>query len=90
MEFKDRNKPWMFHDIYESICERNQYILDYVKGGKSYPDLLEMVKQTRWDINVKTRNSEENYFLKKLDQHSNNLSKFWGELNLPLGHVGQT
>ena len=86
MKFKDRNKPWMGRDIYESIFERNQYILQYCKGGKSDPALLEMAKQTRRDINAKTKVAEENYFKKKLEDLSKNPTKFWRELNMLMGN----
>ena len=66
----------MSRDIYESIYERNLYMLDYCQGNKIDPNLLEMAKQVRRDINAKTRIAEENYFLDKLDSFSKSLTKF--------------
>ena len=89
MSFKDRNKPWLTRDIFETIHERDQYILEYIKGGKHDPDLLECAKQAHHDINAKTRISEENYYNKKLSDLAGHPTKFWRELNLLLGKAGE-
>ena len=88
IHFKDMKKPWMSRDIYETIHERNEYMLDYCKGGKQDPALYEMARQCRRDINAKTRIAEEVYYNNKLRDLSSNPTKFWRELNLLLGNKG--
>ena len=76
LSFKDHNNPWITKDILESIHKRNEYRSEYCSGHRHDPDLLKKAKQVRRDINAKTRASEDNYFRNKLNDLSDNPTKF--------------
>ena len=78
LKTKSLTKPYITNEIKALIAEKNKLQRKYAKRPITYGEAYRTLRNR---VTQMIRVAKGNYFKKKLEDHSNNLKKYWGVIN---------